>query len=206
MCSETESILTNYKSNKMFAVTITTIIILTFVIGFVCGARQTRYVVKKVNLTTRFTFDEIIEFVGGSPQRKTILKGTKRTAVILTDGRKYLDECKGNTIYYCGLFHTTQVSPAHPGHQSIEYGLNKHLNEYRDNIHIFVKIRSNEYVLIGTGKRVGKYKKIMDGGKEVLIFPIRYMCGNLKTVTGLLTPPSSPRSPRSPRSPGSQSD
>jgi hypothetical protein len=178
-------------------------LIVVFILGFVLGARQTRYVVKKVNLTTRFTFDEILQFVGGKPQHKTILKGTKRTAVILTDGRQYLDECKGNTIYYCGLFHTNKVSPAHPGHQSIEYYLNKHINEYRGNIHIFVKIRSNEYVLIGTGKRSGKYKKIMDGGKEVFVFPIRYMSGNLKTVTGLITPPSSPRSPRSP---GSQSD
>lgn len=171
-----------------------------FIFGFVIGAHQTRYVVKKVNLTTRFTFDEVLEFVGGNPQRKTILHGTKRTAVILTDSRKYIDECKGNTIYYCGISHTNKVSPAHPGHQSIEYSLNKHLNEYRGTIHIFVKIRSNEYALIGTGKRSGKYKKIMDGGKEVLIFPIRYMSGNLKTVTSLVTPPSSPRSP------GSQSD
>ena len=176
------------------------VVMVSLFVGFMIGAHQTRYIVKQVNLSTRFTFDEILEFVGGNPQNKTILHGSKRTAILLTDTREYIDECIGNTIYYCGVFHTHNVSPAQPRHQRIDFSLNKHMNEYRGVIHIFVKIRSNEYALIGTGKRSGKYKKIVDRGSEVLIFPIRYMSGSLNTVMGLLTPPNSPRSPRS-RSP-----
>lgn len=158
---------------------------LSLCVGIVIG-----YYVKKVryytynppNLTHRYTYNEIIKFAGGSPvRRKGAICGSRNTAIIIDNSVLRSD----NTIYFSGSFHIA-CSPANPGHQSLACSTNKRLNETRAPIYIFVKIRSNEYAFIGTGLRNGSFYTVQKNGRNVIIFPIRYMSGNLNIVMKVL--------------------
>lgn len=134
------------------------------------------------NLTHRYTYKEIVSFVGGKPMlKKGALFGIRTAAIIVTPSVDRQD----NTIFFSGSFHKG-CSPADPGHQSIEYSLNKKMNEYKGSIHIFVKIRPNEYSFIGTGLRNGAYFVTERKARDVLVFPIRYVSGNLAAVMDVL--------------------
>lgn len=134
------------------------------------------------NLTHRYTYNEILKFVGGKPVRKRgALCGSRNNAIILDNSIVRED----NTIYFRGSAHRG-CSPSNPGHQSIKYVLNRKINETTDPIYIFVKMRNNEYTFIGWGKRNGKYFTIQKKSRNVLIFPIRYMSGHLPTIMNVL--------------------
>lgn len=134
------------------------------------------------NLSHRYTYNEILKFVGGKPVRKKgAICGSRRIAIIIDERVNRMD----NTINFKGSFHRP-CSPANPGHQSINYSVNKKINETRDHIYIFVKIRSNEYAFIGTGLRNGRYYTVEKSSREILVFPIRYMSGNLERVIRVL--------------------
>lgn len=156
-----------------------------FVIGVFVG-----YMIKTVkyytynppNLTHRYTYNEIVKFVGGKPVRKRgALCGSRNNAIIINNSIAREE----NTIYFRGSAHRG-CSPSNPGHQSINYVLNKKINETRNPIYIFVKMRDNEYSFIGYGKRVGKYFTIQKNSRNILVFPIRYMSGHLPTIMRVL--------------------
>lgn len=156
-----------------------------FVVGILLGyaAKTVKYYsYSPPNLTHRYTYKEIVKFVGGKPMlKKGALFGSRNVAIIINPS---VDR-EGNTMYFTGSFHKG-CSPADPGHQSIEYSLNKNMNDYKGSIHIFVKIRSNEYSFIGTGLRNGGYFVTEKKARDVLVFPIRYVSGNLEAVMGVL--------------------
>jgi uncharacterized protein YneF (UPF0154 family) len=140
------------------------------------------YTYNPPNLTHRYTYKEIMNFVGSKPiLKRGVLCGSKNTAI--TIGPDVVRD--DNTIHFRGSYHRS-CSPADPGHQSIKYSVNKRLNEIRSPIYVFVKIRSNEYAFIGTGLRNGKYYKIQENSRDVFVFPIRYTSGNLNMIMKVL--------------------
>ncbi len=156
-----------------------------FVFGILIGylAKTVKYYTySPPNLTHRYTYNEIVKFVGGKPMRKKgALFGSRNVAITISPSVQRND----NTIFFAGSFHIG-CSPANPGHQSIHYSLNKKMNEYKGPIYIFVKIRPNEYSFIGTGLRNGGYFVTEQKAREVLMFPIRYVSGNLTAVMSVL--------------------
>lgn len=151
-----------------------------FVIGVYIG---TKLKSKKVKNTygDLFTYEGVYEFCGGNPMRyKGIING-HRTGIIISDKSEYNDTIIGNMIYYRGTFHRSST-PESPGHQSPSYPLNKHLEDVRGTIHIFVKNAVNEYVRIGVGKRVGGRKMMVENGRHVMVYPIVFTSGDLEKV------------------------
>lgn len=140
------------------------------------------YTYSPPNLSHRYTYNEILKFVGGKPVRKRgAVCGSRNIAITIDDSIARED----NTIYFRGSSHRG-CSPSNPGHQSIKYVLNKKINETKGEIYIFVKMRDNEYAFIGWGKRNGKYFTIQRKSRNVLVFPIRYMSGHLPTIMNVL--------------------
>lgn len=151
------------------------------VIGY-CVKKVRYYTYNPPNLTHRYTYNEIIKFAGGRPvRRKGAICGSRNIAIIIERDVLRSD----NTIYFNGSFHVA-CSPANPGHQSLACSTNKRLNETRAPIYIFVKMRSNEYAFIGTGLRNGSFHTSQNNGRNVMVFPIRYMSGNLNIVMKVL--------------------
>lgn len=169
----------------MYIPTISDALILTFGIALGYAAKTIRYYTySPPNLTHRYTYNEIVKFVGGKPMLKHgALCGSRNIAIMISTNINRTD----NTLYYRGSFHVGR-SPSNPGHQDINFSINKKLNETRKQIYIFVKIRSNEYAYIGTGLRMGLHITAEDkkSGRNVLLFPIRYMSGNLSTILEVL--------------------
>jgi hypothetical protein len=168
---------------EMYLPTLKDVFIL--VTGIIIG-----YVMKKVhyytysppNLTHRYTYDEIVEFVGGNPMRKHgALFGTRAAAIVIRTSVSHDD----NTIFFEGSFHRG-CSPANPGHQSIEFSNNKKMNVHKGKINIFVKVRPNDYAFIGTGLRNGRYFTEERRSRNVIFFPIRYVSGNLTAIIRVL--------------------
>ena len=159
--------------------------VLILVTGIIIG-----YVLKKVcyytysppNLTHRYTYNEIVKFVGGSPMLKHGALFGSRTAAIIIRTNVYRND---NTIFFKGSFHIG-CSPSNPGHQSIDFSNNKKMNEMSGSLHIFVKIRTNEYAFIGTGLRNGRYFTEERHARKVILFPIRYVSGNLTSILRVL--------------------
>lgn len=158
---------------------------LTMLVGVILG-----YCIKKVkyysynppNLTYRYTYNEIIQFVGGSPvRRRRAICGSRNNAIVIDHDVMRTD----NTILFEGSFHVG-CSPSNPGHQSLEYSVNKKINETRAPIYIFVKMRPNEYAFIGMGLRKEKYRIDQRKSRNVLVFPIRYTSGSLSLVMKIL--------------------
>lgn len=126
-----------------------------------------------------YTYNGIYEFCGGNSVRcKGIITGDK-PGIIINERSEYLDIFEGNMIYYCGT-NSQSVGPNSPGHQNPAFFPNKFLDDTRDPIQIFYKLRANQYILIGAGIRDGVRQTTEVNGRNMMVYPIRFDTGNLQ--------------------------
>jgi hypothetical protein len=126
-----------------------------------------------------YTYEEIYEFCGGNSVRcKGIITGDK-PGIIINERSGYLDIFEGNMIYYVGT-NSQSVGPNSPGHQSPTFFPNKFLDDTRDPVQIFYKLRANQYILMGAGIRDGVRQTTEVNGRIMMVYPIRFETGNLQ--------------------------